>query len=311
MNNQFKTPPKSPQELSNTTTLKERLSGLIGNSFVLTGKPRTDGSNIRKLIADTLLNFPLPVPSVEGSYEIVPPKKKGVPKNLREFIDTYIVTSGKSYNLQVWNRIPASDTLLVKYESGESLKCSDVRFIFTKVDVENQVISAIVIASPKYLVEKFGKFGKQTVKHQLLISSKIRTAICSGDNNVMLYNDTSSVLEKALLEYKKPTVKMTKEPNASEVFAISLIKNLVADKLIGFKLEAADTKSRGQALERKVLELLGYSTSEVDLLHGGFPDIPNQMLEPKLSDYGIRGGLSFGRFVFSWIFSFKVTDLGT
>jgi len=37
-------------------------------------------------------------------------------------------------------------------------------------------------------------------------------------------------------------------------------------------------------LERKVLELLGYATAKEDLLHGAFPDIPNQLLEVKVQD---------------------------
>ena len=102
---------------------------------MLTGKTRTDGSNIRKLIASVLEKYPLPELAEVGQFEVVPPKAKGVPKITREFIDTYIVTSGESYNLQVWNRLPASEILLIKYESGESLKCTDVRFVFVRIDV--------------------------------------------------------------------------------------------------------------------------------------------------------------------------------
>ena len=62
------------------------------------------------------------------------------------------------------------------------------------------------------------------------------------------------------------------------------MKQIVADKLIGQKLESAATKNRGQALERKVLELLGYTTNESELLFGAFPDIRNQLLEVKVQD---------------------------
>ena len=113
MNKAFKIPPKTPQQLSSLKTLQERLTPLVGTAFKLTGKSRTDGSNVRKLIAKTLEEYPLPAPAIDDAFEIVPPKKKGIPKITREFIDTYIVTSGKSYNLQVWNRIPSSETLLI------------------------------------------------------------------------------------------------------------------------------------------------------------------------------------------------------
>ena len=72
----------------------------------MTGKPRTDGSNFRKIITNYLLAGYMPEAADE--YKIVPPKQKGVPAFLREYIDTYIVTTGNSYNLQVWNRNPNS-----------------------------------------------------------------------------------------------------------------------------------------------------------------------------------------------------------
>lgn len=284
MNKEFKIPASSPKVLTKLEVLKERLTPLIGTEFRLTGKSRTDGSNTRKLIARTLEKFPLPRAATEDQYEIVPPKRKGIPKIVREFIDTYIVTSGKSYNLQVWNRIPASRTLLIKYESGENLKCDDVRFILTKIDIVNNRISSIIIATPKYIVDKFGVFGKPTIKHQLLISSKIRKQIYNSIDKIMFFEDSNKLSYLVRHDFEPPKNNMVEEAKSNEILAIGLIKTIVAEKLIGFKLEANSTKNRGQALERKVLELLGYCYSDSDLLYGGFPDIPNQLLEVKVQD---------------------------
>jgi len=77
---------------------------------------------------------------------------------------------------------------------------------------------------------------------------------------------------------------MVEEPELKELYSISLLKKMVAEKLIGKKLDAAATKSRGQALERMTLELLGYKVEENELLYGGFPDINNQLLEVKVQD---------------------------
>lgn len=77
---------------------------------------------------------------------------------------------------------------------------------------------------------------------------------------------------------------MVEEAKSNEVLAIDLIKTFVAEKLIGYKLASDSTKNRGQSLERKVLELLGYEPSLSDLLFGAFPDIPNQLLEVKVQD---------------------------
>ena len=53
-----------------------------------------------------------------------------MPRILLEYVDTYIVTTGDTYNLQVWNRNPASDSIQVEYNSGETLSSRDVRFGF-------------------------------------------------------------------------------------------------------------------------------------------------------------------------------------
>jgi len=207
-----------------------------------------------------------------------------VPKIVREFIDTYIVTTGTSYNLQVWNRIPASNTLLIKYESGESLHCNDVRFIFVRIDIAKSVIASIIILTPEYIEEKFGKFGKPTIKHQLLISSKARAAICESEDKILSFPDSKKLSYHITHDFRPPKSGMVEEPELKELYSISLLKKMVAEKLIGKKLDSAATKNRGQALERMTLELLGYDIKENELLYGGFPDINNQLLEVKVQD---------------------------
>ena len=284
MNNDFKFPPRSAKILTSPDVLVKYLSELLGKPFVLTGKTRTDGSNLRKLIASTLEKYSLPELAAVDQYEIVPPKGKGIPKIRREFIDTYIVTSGLSYNLQVWNRMPASHTLLIKYESGESLKCSDVRFVFVRIFMDRNVIASIVILTPEYIESKFGKFGKPTIKNQLLISSKARKAIYASEGKILSFPDTKKLSYYLKVDYTPPTTRMVEDPELKELFSIGLLKQLVAEKLIGQKLESAATKTRGQALEKLVLDLLGYKKKDEELLYGAFPDIRNQLLEVKVQD---------------------------
>ena len=56
MNKDFNIPPKLVNSLTSGEQLAEYFKDLIGNEFVLTSKTRTDGSNIRKLIASVLEN---------------------------------------------------------------------------------------------------------------------------------------------------------------------------------------------------------------------------------------------------------------
>jgi len=262
--------------------LIKRLKGLIYTDFHLTGKTRTDGSNLRKLIASTLEQYPLPEVASPDGYEIVPPKKKGLPKIALEFVDTYMVTSNDTYNLQVWNRIPASNSLLVQYESGEALRCRDVRFILVRIDAMKHQITSIAILTADYIEKHFGKFGKPTIKHQLLIPSKIRKSIVESKEKILHAPDTEKLSSFVKRRFARPKSNMSEVPQAHQIFSIELLKKMIVKRLIGQKLEVASTKNRGQALEKKVIELLGYSVN--DALHGAYPDIMNQLLEVKVQD---------------------------
>ncbi|MDR0507089.1 MAG: hypothetical protein LBH32_09795, partial [Dysgonamonadaceae bacterium] len=120
MDKSFQIPPQSPTMVMSAEKLINSLQSLLGMPFHLSGKPRTDGSTLRKLVSNTLLSKGIASEAEIGSFEIIPPKKKGVPKMIREMVDTYIVTTGDSYNLQVWNRYPNSRSILVKYANGET-----------------------------------------------------------------------------------------------------------------------------------------------------------------------------------------------
>ncbi|NEW83660.1 MAG: nuclease [Mariniphaga sp.] len=284
MDKSFKIPPKSPAYLTKANKLPEILIGLIGKEFKLTGKTRTDGSAIRKIIAREFFKNELPERAMDTEFEIVPPRKKGVPKILREFIDTYVVTSGTSYNLQVWNRIPNCKTVLVKYDSGASLKCNEVRYVFVKIDNENNKIASIIILTADYIETHFGKFGKPTIKHQLLISNKARNQIYSSESKVLYYPDSRKLSYYITDSYDKHNNSIANEPNLQNLYSIGLLVEIVAKKLVGRILESNSTKNRGQALERMTLELLGYEMAIGKNLMGGFPDIPNQLLEVKVQD---------------------------
>lgn len=284
MNKSFRIPPKTVEELSTPFDLVKKLSCIIGTEFFLTKKTRTDGSNIRKLVASVLEKYPLPIGANEDEYEIMIPKGKGIPKITREFIDTYIVTSGKSYNLQVWNRLPASNTLLIRLDAEKSLKCNDVRFVFVRIDITKNIISSIIILTPEYIESKFGKFGKPTIKHQLLISNKTRKEIYKSKPKILFFPDSNKLSYLIKHDFEIPKSNMVSDPSKNEIFSMKILKEKIALKLIGIKLDSAATKTRGQALERLVIQLLGYQEDESALLFGGFPDIRNQLLEVKVQD---------------------------
>ena len=274
-----KIPPNSKGELSNPEQLVENLQSLIGQKFLLTGKPRTDGLNFRKMITNHLLSKYIPKEAVE--YEIVPPKQKGVPSFLREYIDTYLVTSGINYNLQVWNRNPNGTSVQVDLKNGETLLASDVRFVLGKIN-EDEIIESIVIMTPEYIENRFGKFGKPTVKQQLIISNKKREEIINKHGMIVADTDISVDLLDTENSTVVGDVSIKDEPE--KVLPIETIHQQITEKLLGEKLDISlSTKQRGQQLERMVAYHLGYKKLQGGL-EGGYPDIRNQMLEIKVQD---------------------------
>lgn len=284
MDRKLKIPPIRKSALSPPETLAKRLQSLIGQQFSLTGKSRTDGSNIRKLVARTLLQHILPDVAPEGTYEIVPPRNKGVPKILREFIDTYIITTGTTYNLQVWNRNPASDSVQVLYADGNRLSAKDVRFVFVQVDPLAEQISSIVILTPEYIEKTFGVFGKPTIKHQLIIPGQARSKILAQAHPVFMGEDTAKIKQIAGTRYQKPDKAIHNIPEVGEIFSLALLHTLLSPVLLDSFIAPDATKNRGQTLELIVANTLVYSISADDVLAGGYPDIKNQLLEIKIQD---------------------------
>ncbi|MCP9237920.1 hypothetical protein [Lewinella sp. JB7] len=215
----------------------------------------------------------------------MPDKGKGVPKNLLEFVDTYIVTSGKSYNLQVWNRIPNSDDPQIECEDGSVLEAKDARLILLRIDVESHIIRAIVGMSPQYIVANFGEFSKPTIKHQMIISGIQRKMVMGLPGGVLIKADTPTIREISTTHSVKPVKPFNQWPaGKGEVMAIEVIRDLVAVPLTGKVITSARTKNRGQALERLILEMLGYDVHETASLEGQYPDVKNQLLEIKIQD---------------------------
>ena len=280
-NNTNGIPPKSKTCSFTGEQLANKLQVLIGKDFQIKGKPRTDGANLRNLIEDILTKEHVELAETD-SYTIMPIKKKGIPKTIKYLAESFLVTTGKSYNLQVWNRIPNSRNILVKYKTKEAIRCQDINCILVKINTEIQKIDSIIVASPKYIERKFGKFGVPTIKFQAIISARTREEIISSAAKSLLITDTENI--KPLLGCPSSTnlPNLASSPASGHLFSIEEIAKRTINNLIGEKLDSTDTKNRGQALERKVATLLGYSKD--DTLVGGYPDIYNQALEVKVQD---------------------------
>lgn len=274
-------PPKSKSAVIDGKKLAEALKVLVGHSFPLTDKPRTNGSTLRKMIEE-LFADKLGETATSADYKVIPYKKKGIPRLLSILADSYIVTSGDNYNLQVWNRFPNSGNVLIRYSNNERILCKDIRLILTKVDTDDKTIKSIIVCSPQYIVKKFGKFGVPTMKYQLIISPGSRSTITDSKDKVLYHTDTDTIQGLTSDKVDLSGKSIGDAPEKGSLFTLETIKNNVASQLIGMKLPSKDTKTRGQLLEREVAKLLGYSGD--GSLVGGYPDIPHQLLEVKVQD---------------------------
>lgn len=273
-------PPVRRSALSSGETIAKRLRSLIGKSFPLTGKTRTDGAALRHLVSQTLDEFPLPPPAADDAFHVVPPKGKGVPRMLREFIETSLITTGTSYNLQVWNRNPAADSVQIEYKKGDPLLANDVRFIFVRVNTLTHRIRCVVVLSPQYIEERFGRFGKPTVKQQLIITPRARATVVERTPPILFYPDLQQV-RHLLGTPEKQRGQIRDAPIPGHIRPLEDLFRLVEKFVLGARLAAASTKNRGQALESLISGLLGY---EAGGLVGGYPDIVREALEVKVQD---------------------------
>lgn len=275
--------PRDKNSLKNNEELIKIFSSLIGIDFVLTGKTRTDGANLRMLIFNTLMNNKKYDLLSEDEYEILTDKAKGLPRILPEFLDTYIITNNKDYNMQVWNRIPDSSMPLIKYKStGDVLTCKDIRYLMVKID--NNKIVEILLLTPDYITKHFGKFGVPTIKHQLIINQSKRDEIIKSNVPILFKNDDKYSFNK-MDDIKIMSIdSIHDKPIIDKVIRLQDIYDIVKDEIIGIELQSESTKIKGQELEKIVSEKLGYKFLENDLLVGGFPDLPNQLLEVKVQE---------------------------
>lgn len=280
----FKTPRSDGSYLSKDE-LKKRLQSLIGNEFILSGKPRTDGSNFRKQITNAIINVDPTDSDLASSteYTVIPPKGKGVPKFLREFVDTYLITTGEMYNLQVWNRNPSSQTLQVEFSNKKKWLAKDVRLILGKIDVQNNKIDSIFILSPEYIETNFGNFGNPTFKQQMLISETKRNHIIKSKAHSLFLPDKTNLQPTGTLKSIKNNISYREKPNLSCLLPLSVICSQTQSRLIGYKFKNTNsTKVMGQELEKLTAQLLGYNMPPLSALVGDYPDIPNQLLEVKV-----------------------------
>jgi len=183
MNKEFKIPPKSSRDLTSPEELAKKLSNLLGTRFKLTGKTRTDGSNIRKLVASTLEKTPLPTKAEESEYEIIPPKRKvlellGYPNeekkplygafpDIRNQLLEVKVQDSPTVDLGKFS--PEFEEIVIE---DLNITTYDVRYLIALTNSETEIIEGIILSSGEKLGEVFSYVSDESYKCQRSIPIK-------------------------------------------------------------------------------------------------------------------------------------------
>ena len=116
---------------------------------------------------------------------------------------------------------------------------------------------SVIVLSHDYIEAAFGRFGKPTVKHQLIISPSTRNTIVSSDPPLIFYPDTPACSKLVKHRFSQPKQTMHDGPRPGQLLSLEVLRRRLALRLIGIRLLGAATKNRGQTFETMVAQHLG------------------------------------------------------
>ncbi len=280
-----KTPPESSSKVLSTIELaKIMLQDVVGESFSLTTKARTDGSNFRKLVCSALGLNP-----GKGDFKNSPTKwivDKGCPGIINQLLDTYLITQGLSqgrYNLQIWNRMATSDRVLAEV-NGWKILDREIRILLGFHDPVRNIISSIGIFTGPEIVAHLGKISVTTTKkEQMILHREIREKALANKPPILSTPSSQSPdlfsRQEKLANLGKGAYRKDPEPNL--LYNISDIAKIAELNLLNKKINQASTKLAGQEIERIMIQSMGYLLDKDETLEGSIPDIRHQLLEVK------------------------------
>lgn len=218
--------------------------------------------------------------------------RQSKPKFIHQLLDIFVQSSR---NLQVWNYVPYSDSIIpnkwnVKSESPYRYK--DCRYLLVFHNPEGVILKTTLVDGNR--LAEWDTTGTQTIKWQAnakrsyrdeissqIIISPVET-LCSKISTYMqqpLENKSRFIVQESQNQ-ESPLIKQPPTP------ASFLTHDEIAQFLrilIGTKFTNIGTgqeRSMGQALEKEIIKALGYqSYQQTDT--GDYPDLLHQLIEVK------------------------------
>lgn len=229
--------------------------------------------------------------------------KQSKPKFIHQLFDIFVQSSR---NLQFWNYVPYSDTIIPgewNVESESPYRYKDCRYLLVFHNPEGVILKTAIVSGNK--LAEWDTTGTQTIKWQASARRSYRNEISSQIivSPIETLNSKISAYMQHPLEKKSrfivqesqnPQSPLIKQPPTPAFF---LTHNEIAQALrtlVGTEfanLGAGQERSMGQTLEKEIIKALGYqSYQQTDT--GNYPDLLHQLIEVK---FQLRDTIDLGK----------------
>ncbi|MYK44152.1 MAG: hypothetical protein F4039_08715 [Gammaproteobacteria bacterium] len=218
--------------------------------------------------------------------------KQSKPKFIHQLFDIFVQSSR---NLQVWNYVPYSDTIIPgkwNVESESPYRYKDCRYLLVFHNPEGVILKTAIVSGNK--LAKWDTTGTQTIKWQASARRSYRNEISSQiivSPIETLNSKISAYMQHPLEEKSRFIVQESQNPQSPLIKqpptpAFFLTHNEIAQALrtlVGTEfanLGTGQERSTGQTLEKEIIKALGYqSYQQTDT--GNYPDLLHQLIEVK------------------------------
>ncbi len=231
--------------------------------------------------------------------------RQSKPKFIHQLLDIFVQSSR---NLQVWNYVPYSNTVISgewNIESESPYRYKDCRYLLVLHNPEGLILKTAIVSGNK--LAEWDTTGTQTIKWQASARRSYRNEISSQiivspvetlENKIGAYmqqpiEKKSRFIIQESQDLQSPLIKQPPTP------AFFLTHNEIAQALrtlIGTEfanLGTGQERSMGQTLEKEIIKALGYqSYQQTDT--GDYPDLLHQLIEVK---FQFRDTIDLGKYL--------------
>lgn len=225
------------------------------------------------------------------------------PKFIHQLFDIFVQSSR---NLQVWNYVPYSDTIISgkwNIESKSPHRYKDCRYLLVFHDSEGFILKTTLVNGNT--LAEWDTTGTQTIKWQATARRSYRNEISSqivvspvetlhGKIGTYMQQPLEKKSRFIIQESQNLESPLIKQPPTPASFLTHSEIAQALRTLVGTKFANIGTgqeRNMGQTLEKEIIKALGYQTyQQTDT--GDYPDLLHQLIEVK---FQFQGTIDLGK----------------